>query len=100
MKLIDELVEVMTKCPDVTTRKRLGVIVRRMREESQPVAPVKLPAPKRKVTQAAHDAAVEAGRKARAAGKSRDGHRTAGSLQERNAWLAGYNDEDIRRGGK
>lgn len=95
MALTDELVEIMNGCPDEATRKALAGAVRKLRKDATPKTRVVNP---NRVTTAAHDAAVKAGAKARAEGRSC--HMLAGSLQERSAWLAGWNDEDLRRGGK
>lgn len=102
MNLTDQLVDAMQRCPDEATRKRLAPIIRKMREATHELPP---PLPKTRVTNprrcagdTEHDAAVAAGKAARAKGLGRDGH--TGDLRLRNAWLAGWNDEDIKRGGK
>lgn len=92
MSAIDALVEVMRDCPHVPTRERLSEVVRKLRAE----APVRKAPPVR-------DRRVDlesyaAGKAARAAGRGKN--QSCGSLRGRNAWLAGWNDEDIKRGGR
>lgn len=101
MSLTDQLVDAMQRCPDEATRKRLGPIIREMRKADEPQPKTRVTNPRRGAGDAEHGAAVAAGRVARAKGLGRsEASAYAGDLRLRNAWLAGWNDEDIKRGGK
>lgn len=101
MTLTDQLVDAMQRCPDEATRKRLAPIIRELRKGDEPTPKTRVTNPRRCAGDAEHDAAVAAGKAARAKGLGRDGSTGyTGDLRLRNAWLAGWNDEDIKRGGK
>lgn len=97
MNVIEELTSVIAYVQNPAARRRLDRVICKIRSDAEAEKAAK---PKKRVTNASHAAAVAAGKEARAAGHGKDGVHRAGSLQERTAWLAGWNDEDIRRGGK
>lgn len=92
MSALDELVTVMNDCPDEATRQRLADVVRKLRSETPKRK--KPPVQNRRIDLTAY----ANGRDARARGRGKN--ESAGTMRERNAWLAGRNDEDIKRGGK
>lgn len=101
MNIIDELEALTAYVQSAPARKRLAKVIGKLQAdvaaEQAAQGSVK---PRKRVTGCKHDAAVKAGRDARRAGYGKEGAQQAGTLQERNAWLAGWNDEDIKRGGK
>lgn len=99
--LTDQLVDAMQRCPDEATRKRLAPIIRELRKADEPQPKTRVTNPRHRASDADHVVAVAAGKAARAKGLGRsEASAYTGDLRLRNAWLAGWNDEDIKRGGK